>query len=179
AFLQAPVHVRQNSVFHPPTTHDVLPFLAQPLLPYLKQPSICSRRASALPFTLACRLLRGGLVPLAAFRTPGRAAISARSPSIAKSSKSLRNPAPDTCAAAPPLAVSPAICRSRGGSFSSAFARPSAARCLDASQRHQSFSLPRPRHPPSPAHSVKSPCAGNDCPAASSAPSLSRSGRAR
>src|SRR6266853_5283321 len=115
ALFQAPVHVSQNLAFHPTTTHDVLPFWPT------------STALLAAP--------RGGLVPLAAFHTPETTAISARSLSIPKSSKSLRSPAPGTCAAAPPPAVSPAICQSRGGSVSSVLLRPSAARCSGAFQR--------------------------------------------
>src|SRR5260370_35578456 len=93
ALFQAPVHVSQNLAFHPTTTHDVLPFW--PTSPALL----------AAP--------RGGLVPLAAFHTPETAAISARSPSIPKSSKSLRNPAPHPFTTEPRPAVSPATSQSR------------------------------------------------------------------
>src|SRR5258708_23269268 len=154
ALFQAPVHVSQNLAFHPATTHDVLPFWPT------------STALLAAP--------RGGLVPLAAFHTPETTAISARSPSIPKSSKSLRNPAPGTCAAAPPPAVFPAISQSRAGSSSSASPRSGAARCSGASQRHPAPSRRHPQHPPSPSHPVRFPSADNGCPAPSSKPGLSR-----
>src|SRR6266404_6912348 len=95
---------------------------------------------------------RAGLVPLAAFRTPGTAAISARSPSNPKSSKSLRSPAPGTCATARPHVASPAISQSHAGSSCAARPRRGAARCSDAFPRRPASSRRRPRHPPSPAH---------------------------
>src|SRR6267378_4245157 len=106
---------------------------------------------------------REGLVPLAAFRTPGRAAISVRSPNNPKSLKSLRNPAPGTCAAAPPLAASPAISQSHAGSSCAAHPRQGAVRCSDASRRRPASSRRRPRHLQSPAHPVRFPYADGGC----------------
>src|SRR6266446_4816829 len=110
AFLQAPVHISHDLLFHPAATHDVLPFWPT---------SIASRAAP-----------RGGLVPPAAFRKPETRAISARSPSIPKSSKSPRNPAPDTYAAAPPRAASPVVFYSHDAASSAIYTLSYATLCL-------------------------------------------------
>src|SRR5208282_6318653 len=170
ALFQAPVHVRQNLVFHSRTVHNCLPSL--PWV-YFYLPCSAGRSSST---SLASP--RGGLVPLATFRTPEKAAILARSPSIRESLQYLHNPALDTYARAPPLAVSPAACRSHGGSSFSALPPPCTARCSDASRRRPAAShrhLPNQR---SPAHQVRLPSAGVGCLLPSSTPNLSRSGKA-
>src|SRR5580700_5074107 len=139
ARLQAPIHVRQNPVFHSLATHNTHPssiwstansfpslplYFITSLLHYfitsLLRRSITS---SALPPTAP--------TPLANSHKPETATTSTHSPNTPRSSQSRCNPAPDTCAAAPPPAASPATSQSRAGSSSSALPPPDAARCPD------------------------------------------------
>src|SRR5580700_6987902 len=131
ARLQAPIHVRQNPVFHSLATHNTHPssiwstansFPSLPL--YFITSLLCrSITSSALPPTAP--------TPLANSHTHETTTTSTHSPNTPRSSQSRCNPAPDTCAAAPPPAASPATSQSRAGSSSSALPPPDAARCPD------------------------------------------------
>src|SRR5580700_11308914 len=128
ARLQAPIHVRQNPVFHSLATHNTHPSsiwsTANSFLHYLFTSLLLYFiTSSALPPTAP--------TPLANSHKPETATTSTHSPNTPRSSQSRCNPAPDTCAAAPPPAASPATSQSRAGSSSSALPPPDAARCPD------------------------------------------------
>src|SRR5712664_2938668 len=97
---------RCSLTFSRPSTNGIICFsirlqLMFPILPFLNSqillPTVCPPTVPTPPATL---------------HTPGTTTTSARFPNRPKSSRSLRNPAPHTCATAPPPAASPATCRS-------------------------------------------------------------------
>src|SRR3954447_2697476 len=155
AGFEPAIHISQNPAFHPFTAHNNLPsiqvsahrsptdyrptFLFASLL-------LCFLTSLLRLFSTSSRPPPMAPAPLANSHTPGTTTTSTHSPNIPESSRSRCNPVLDTCAAAPPLAASPAIFRSRAGSSSSGLPRPDVARCSDACPRHPTSSRRRPQH---------------------------------
>src|SRR5262249_53183272 len=116
AGFQPAVHISQNPAFHPFTAHNNLLSISISVHRTSLRPN--SPTDQSLPYFLTSPFHPPPTAPtpLAKSHTLGTTTTSTHSPNIPKSSRSRCSPAPDTCAAAPPPAASPAISRLRAGS---------------------------------------------------------------